>query len=82
MHLRRKLDKIIAVTADAHHEIAVCLGIFNGIFQNRFIRYVDLQFKTATLHINLDQSLHNIKKMLSERTLRKFDIDGNAADQF
>ena len=61
LHLRRETDKVVAVSADAHDEIAVCFGIFSGFFKGFLVYYVDLKLKAAALDIGLDKALHYLK---------------------
>ena len=67
LHVGGKLREIIAVSADPHDEIAVRLGILSRLFQKLAIRNVDLHFKAASLHIDLDQAFHHVERMGAER---------------
>ena len=81
LHFGGEPCEIIAVAADSHDEIPIRFGIFSCVFQRFSVGHVDLQFEAASLHIDADQALQDVREMISEHIFGEFDVDGNAADQ-
>lgn len=81
LHYIGKVDKIIAVSADAHHKISVFFRFLLRGKQFDAINHVDLHLEAAAIQIDMHKLQQLFQGFHCKRAPEELQIDGNAAEE-
>ena len=74
LKLGRKLYEIVAVTADADHQITVQFRVSLGFFQGLIVYHIDLDFKSAVCQIGQNDCFDDLSGMGSQGGFGKLQV--------
>ena len=81
LHLGRKANEVIAISAYPNDKIAVFLGTPACSLKRITVNNVDLHLKSTAPYIRSDERLKYLGGVRSERTSREFHIDSHSSDE-